>query len=104
MKQELLARYVRLVTRVEQVDYVRREEIELYKAKLILADGSNLRVSEVWIDGELTKYAYYWLNEKDELIRGWDNAPHHLQMSRTHTMSTMLKKFASPLPGIWAMC
>lgn len=77
MKEELLARYTRLVTSVESEDYRRREGVELYKAKWILADGTNLRVSEVWMDGELTKYAYYWLDEQDALLRGWDNAPHH---------------------------
>lgn len=77
MNEDLLARFTRLVTSIESVDYVRREGIELYKAKMILADGSNLGVSEVWIDRVLTKYSYYWLNENDQIIRGWDNAPHH---------------------------
>ncbi|TAH53052.1 MAG: hypothetical protein EYC68_05175 [Chloroflexota bacterium] len=77
MKQELFERYSRLIVNVETEDFQRREGIELYKAKLILADGSNLRVSEVSLDGTLTKYAYYWLDEQNELIQGWDNAPHH---------------------------
>lgn len=77
MKADLLAKYARLVTSIESEDYRRREGLEFYKAKLILADGSNLRVSEVWLDGALTKYAYYWLDENDVVIAGWDNAPHH---------------------------
>lgn len=76
MKEELLARFTQLVTSIEAEDYRRREGVEQYKAKWILADGSNLRVSEVWLDGALTKYAYYWLDETDKLLRGWDNAPH----------------------------
>jgi hypothetical protein len=31
----------------------------------------------VWIDGELEKYSYYWLDETGETILGWDDAPHH---------------------------
>lgn len=77
MKAELFARYARLVVNIESEDFQRREGLELYKAKLILADGSNLRVSEVWLDGKLTKYAYYWLDEQNQVMQGWDNAPHH---------------------------
>ena len=77
MKEELLERYRDLVVGIASVDYRVREGIEQYKAKFLLADGSNLRVSEVWVDGRQKKYSYYWLDESDNLIAGWDNAPHH---------------------------
>lgn len=89
MKEELLARYRNLITGVVSVDHRVREGIEQYKAKLLLADGSNLRVSEVWIDGELTKYSYYWLDESDNLLAGWDNAVHHPEIkSHPHHLHT----------------
>ncbi len=83
MKEELLARYRDLVTGIAAVDHLVREGIELYKAHLLLADGSSLRVSEVWIDGRLKKYSYYWLDESEQLIAGWDNAPHYPEI-KTH--------------------
>jgi hypothetical protein len=83
MKEPLYARYHGLVTGIVSVDHRVREGIEQYKAKLLLADGSNLRVSEVIIDGELVRYGYYWLDESDHLIAGWDNAVHHPEI-KTH--------------------
>jgi len=75
--RERLARYRQLVVGVASLDHFTRQGIEQYKAKLLLADGSNVRVSEVWIDGQLARYSYYWLDESDHLIAGWDDAPHH---------------------------
>lgn len=54
-----------------------------FKLKVILADGSSLRINEQYHNDVLEKYAYYWLDERNELIIGWDNAPHHPHLS-TH--------------------
>lgn len=81
--KEPWAHYLDLVVQTASVDHVIREGIEHYKARLLLADGSRLRVSEVWIDAQLVKYSYYWLDESDRLIAGWDNAPHHPE-TKTH--------------------
>ncbi|MBI5303289.1 MAG: hypothetical protein HY868_14235 [Chloroflexi bacterium] len=83
MNDALLIHYRQLITRVESSDQFIREGLGQYKAKFLLADGSNLRVSQVWIDGALIKYSYYWLDESDNLIAGWDNAPHHPEI-KTH--------------------
>jgi len=82
MKQQL-EQFPELVVSVPFFAHLYREGIETMRAKAILADGSNLRISEVWIDGHLRRYAYYWLDEQDALICGWDNAPHHPEIS-TH--------------------
>lgn len=54
-------------------------EIDSETLKLILyfGDGSNLRVTEQWEGEILKRYSYYWLTGENELIIGWDNAPHH---------------------------
>lgn len=83
MRESLFARYRNLITSVVSVDHRARENVEQYKAKLLLADGSNLRVSEIFIDGDLIKYSYYWLDEADQIIAGWDNAAHHPEI-KTH--------------------
>ncbi len=73
------------------VKYERRLKmsVEQFKAVVELSDGSYLHINEVWVDGELEKYAYYWLTPTDTVIQGWDNAPHHPRIStyphHTHT-------------------
>jgi hypothetical protein len=49
----------------------------LFKGKIILRDGSNLRIVEKYRHDQLIYYSYYWLTAANELIIGWDNAPHH---------------------------
>lgn len=81
MKQQL-ERFPDLIS-IPFFEHLIREGIEILHAKAILSDGSNPRLSEVWIDGQLCRYAYYWLDERNIPIRGWDNAPHHPEIS-TH--------------------
>lgn len=54
-----------------------------FKLKATLADGSNLRLNEQYRGETLEKYAYYWLDGNNNLLIGWDNAPHHPYLS-TH--------------------
>jgi hypothetical protein len=54
-----------------------------FKLKILLRDGSSLRLNEQYRGGTLEKYAYYWLDAHNNLITGWDNAPHHPRLS-TH--------------------
>ncbi len=54
-----------------------------FKLKITLIDGSTLRLNEHYRSNNLEKYAYYWLNADNDLIIGWDNAPHHSNLS-TH--------------------
>lgn len=50
---------------------------ETLRLVLVLDDGSTLRITERWQKGSLFRYSYYWLNHGNQLIIGWDNAPHH---------------------------
>ena len=56
------------------------DESNFIKVNLRLANGTSLRVSERWKSGLLARYSYYWLGTEDNLIIGWDNAPHHLTL------------------------
>jgi hypothetical protein len=104
--KERLARYSQLVVGVASLDHFAREGLEQYKARLLLVDGSNLRVSEVWIDGQLARYSYYWLDEADHLIAGWDNAPHHPEISthphHLHTAQDVRESSARNLEDVLA--
>jgi hypothetical protein len=43
--------------------------------------GSTLRVEEHYSQGTLGRYAYYLLDPVNNLVIGWDNAPHHTHLS-----------------------
>jgi hypothetical protein len=63
-------------------DYISRlvplqVEHEYLKIVIYFADSSNLRVTEEWEGGRLTRYSYYWLTPDNGLKIGWNNAPHH---------------------------
>jgi len=57
------------------------EDNGYFKLVIYLIDGSNLRVTERWEKNRLARYSYYWLDKKNQLRIGWDNAPHHKEMS-----------------------
>lgn len=71
--QEIQTKYAHLAR-----DFVLlRVTDETLKIVLIFDDSTTLRISERWHNGELIRYSYYWLNGKNRLKIGWDNAPHH---------------------------
>ena len=72
-----LQKYPSLIKAVFRYEHRSQTELDQFKAHLSLVDGSQLRLNEVWIDGRLTKYSYYWLTPTGTLIAGWDSAPHH---------------------------
>lgn len=54
-----------------------RVDFHAFRLKAILADGSTLRINEQYYHDRLETYAYYWLDQDNRLLIGWDNAPHH---------------------------
>lgn len=64
------------------IDHIFPLEIDEGFLKLIifLKNGTNLRVTERWVNGELENYSYYWLDKNNNLKIGWDNALHHTQL------------------------
>jgi len=59
---------------------LKKKGVEEYKAKLIFKDGTNLRITEKWINKRISKYSYYWLDEENRRIIGWDNASYHEEL------------------------
>ena len=57
---------------------VLEEEVGLFKAKIIFKNKTVLRIFQNSIN---SKYSFFWLNQKEKLITGWDNAPHHKEIS-----------------------
>lgn len=64
----ILAEHVAEIT-VPRVDY------HSFRIKAILTDASTVRINEQHYRDTRERYAYYWLDEDNDLIVGWDSAP-----------------------------
>jgi hypothetical protein len=60
------------------------EKVLNYRYRVILADGGLIEMTErvLEIGGrlEVTKYRHHWQDANKNLIKRWDNAPHHRQV------------------------
>jgi len=83
MIQEVLEKFDNIIVDTEFLNVTKIRDLVHYKCKVQLIDGSNLRISEKWHKDQLVQYSYYWLDDENNLIIGWDNAPHHSQIE-TH--------------------
>lgn len=54
------------------------EDADFVKATLYFKNDTNLRIA---LDKERNAYSFYWLNEENNLIIGWDNRPHHPEVA-----------------------
>lgn len=72
-----LNRYQDIILDYEIVLHRVRRELEQIKIVVYLKGGTNLRISEVFINGILKRYSYYWLDQHNKLLIGWDNSEHH---------------------------
>lgn len=63
------------------------ETILIYRYKLLLEDKSIIELTERLIEKNKqlnrTKYSYHWQTEQGNLIKRWDNAPHHPEITTT---------------------
>ena len=63
---------------IEEEEYKSTESNHsFYKAIYLLKGNLTLRVKEIREGNKLIKYSYYFLNSNNNIIFGWDNAPHH---------------------------
>ena len=68
---------------ITEIELLTAPNPNLIRLHVDLINGDKLYISEAWDDESLVRYAYYWLKQNDELCIGWDNAPHHPNVS-TH--------------------
>ena len=79
------------------------EEILVYRIRVGLCDGGLVEISERIVsnkDGkiETTTYSYHWQNSNNELVKRWDNAPHHPEI-QTHPYHVHIGKEDNISPG-----
>lgn len=68
---------------ITEIELLAASNPNLIRLRADLINSDKLHISEAWDDETLIRYAYYWLKQNDELRIGWDNAPHHPEVS-TH--------------------
>jgi len=76
-----IAEYRDIVAGIDTLDISQEERVARTKEKLRLFDGSVLRIREIRVGETLEAYSYYWLRSNETIIIGWDNAPHHREIS-----------------------
>jgi len=81
MIQKILEQFNEIIVETEFLAVKQIRDLTHYKCKIQLIDGSNIRIAEKWRDHQLIQYSYYWLDDENNLLIGWDNAPHHTQIA-----------------------
>lgn len=68
---------------ITEIELLAASNPNFIRLRADLINSDKLHISEAWDEETLIRYAYYWLKQNDELRVGWDNAPHHPEVS-TH--------------------
>jgi hypothetical protein len=66
---------------IAEIELLAASNPNLIRLRADLINSDKLHISEAWDEETLIRYAYYWLKQNDELRIGWDNAPHHPEVS-----------------------
>lgn len=68
---------------IAEIELLATSNPNLIRLRTELINSDKLHITEAWDEEKIIRYAYYWLKQNDELLIGWDNAPHHPEVS-TH--------------------
>ncbi len=68
---------------IAEIELLATSNPNLIRLRAELINSDKLHITEAWDEEKIIRYAYYWLQQNDELRVGWDNAPHHPEVS-TH--------------------
>jgi hypothetical protein len=92
------------VREIESLSEEKKKSLFLRHCKIILTDFSSLYIKEIWKDDQILKYSYYWFSANNNLILGWDNAPHHNKVNsfphHKHTENGVQPSAEKILPDI----
>ena len=78
--KEILDEFKDIIKSVELYSVIEQYDFQFLKMTVRFIDGSSLRIWEKRFHNSLQRYSYYWLDQLDNQIIGWDNAPHHPQI------------------------
>lgn len=66
----------KIVSRLDILNFVDEEDVQVFYVKAVLVDKSIFFVRELSTSTE-SKYSYHWQTKTGKIICRWDNAPHH---------------------------
>ncbi|MFN0050332.1 MAG: DUF6516 family protein [Cytophagales bacterium] len=70
-----------IISEIESIEFTETKTVAKLKSKIRLKEGSVIYLREIYIKGLLIDYSYYWFDVDEKLKIGWDNAPHHPELS-----------------------
>jgi Family of unknown function (DUF6516) len=73
---EVLTRFSDIIRSYEVVQYEIANLNSRLKLKIVFANGTELYVRDILLDGRRRKYAFHWQEGSGRLIARWDNAAH----------------------------
>ena len=73
---EVLARFSEIIRSYEILQYEIADLNSRLKLKIVFANGSELYVRDILLDGRRRKYAFHWQEGAGRLVARWDNAAH----------------------------
>jgi Family of unknown function (DUF6516) len=88
---EVLARFSAITRSYEILQYEIADPNSRLKLKIVFANGSELYVRDILLDGRRRKYAFHWQERLGRLDARWDNAarwpeietfPHHKHIGK----------------------
>lgn len=78
--KRLLRRYSDIILSIEEFLIISQEKLHIIRIKIVLIDFSTVYIRQIVKENKIEAYSYYWISRKGEIIEGWDNAPHHLNI------------------------
>jgi Family of unknown function (DUF6516) len=73
---EVLACFSDIIRSYEVVEYEIADLNSRLKLNIVFANGTELSVRDILLDGRRRKYAFHWQEGSGRLIARWDNAAH----------------------------
>jgi hypothetical protein len=73
---EVLARFSDIIRSYAVVQYEIADLNSRLKLKIVFANGTELYVRDILLDGRRREYAFHWQEGSGRLIARWDNAAH----------------------------
>jgi uncharacterized protein DUF6516 len=73
---EVLTHFSDIIRSYEILQYDIADLSSRLKLKIVFANGSELYVRDILLDGWRRKYAFHWQEGSGRLVARWDNAAH----------------------------
>ncbi|MCK4761624.1 MAG: hypothetical protein KAW12_05445 [Candidatus Aminicenantes bacterium] len=92
-----------VISEHEILSLLQDEDFYYLKIKSVVGTGSILHI-KIYLSDEEYNYSFHWQQETGELIKRWDNAPHHKELStfphHAHTTEEVKESYTITLNDV----